>query len=103
MDRNKVSLASFRNEKLTLNTNTLFSFQKQHLTFIAPSPSPFTPLLPKAGLLLMKSLPQDCLESDRLRKRIERRKRWRRREARDEETFKGGASAFQACCKEMPW
>lgn len=24
-------------------------------------------------------------------------------EARDEETFKEGASAFQACCKEMPW
>lgn len=24
-------------------------------------------------------------------------------EARDEEAFKDGASAFQACCKEMPW
>ena len=56
-DRSKVSLAGFRKEKLTLNTNTLSRFQKQRLTSIAPSPSSFTPLLPKADLLLMKSLP----------------------------------------------
>ena len=74
-NRNTVSLAGFRKEKLALNTSTLSRFQKQRLPSTAPSPPSYTPLLPKADLLLMKSLPQDGLECDGMRKGRERRKR----------------------------
>lgn len=47
----------------------------RRLPSTAPSPPSYTPLLPKADLLLMKSLPQDSLECDRMRKGRESRKR----------------------------